>query len=166
MTTGRACAAGDLGVDELAEVVRWIATDETQWAHLVRLPATGRWWLRLYADAAVDVWLLTWLPGQFTDLHDHGPSAAAFSVVRGRLEEARLSSSGHLQISTCRPDAPTLVEAGVVHDVRALGSELAVSIHAYSPPLSLMTYYDLDDDGALRPVRYAETDEPEQELAG
>jgi predicted metal-dependent enzyme (double-stranded beta helix superfamily) len=163
MTANLAYATGNLRVDELADVVRWIAADETQWAHRVRAPGSDRWWTRLYADWALDVWLLTWLPGQFTDLHDHGDSAAAFAVARGELEEARLTFAGGRQISKCSGE-PTLVDVGVVHDVRAIGDELAVSIHAYSPPLTRMTYYDADD-GGLQVVRYVETNEPEQELS-
>src|SRR5215218_1534204 len=33
------------------------------------------------------IWLLTWLPGQGTPLHDHGDSAGAFAVARGTLTE-------------------------------------------------------------------------------
>src|SRR3954463_11005517 len=104
-------------LETLVDVVQWIAEDEEQWAHHVRVPGVDRWWTRLYAATGLDVWLLTWLPGQFTDLHDHGDSAAAFSVVRGRLEEARYVGSGALQISACGPEVPTRVESGVVRDV-------------------------------------------------
>jgi predicted metal-dependent enzyme (double-stranded beta helix superfamily) len=155
--------AGDLSVAELADVVRWVAADETQWAHRVRAPGADRWWTRLYDDPALDVWLLTWLPGHFTDLHDHGSSAAAFSVVRGDLEEARFAAPGEMQVDRCSRYVPTIVDAGVVHTVRAVGTELAVSIHAYSPPLTRMTYYAVDD-GGITVARSVETTEPEEEL--
>src|SRR3954453_14914011 len=93
-------------LETLVDVVQWIAEDEEQWMHHVRVPGADRWWTRLYAATGLDVWLLTWLPGQFTDLHDHGDSAAAFSVVRGRLEEARYVGTGALQISACGPEVP------------------------------------------------------------
>src|SRR4051812_39826506 len=42
----------------------------------------------LHADLdRAQVWLLSWLPDQGTPLHDHGPSAGAFAVVRGVLAE-------------------------------------------------------------------------------
>src|SRR3712207_8332217 len=60
----------------------------------------------LHEDLArAQVWLLSWLPGQGTGLHDHGGSAGALAVVRGTLSEAvgdrkstRLNSS-HANIS-------------------------------------------------------------------
>ena len=39
------------------------------------------------ADEHHEAWLLTWLPGQGTDWHDHGGSAGAFVVVQGALVE-------------------------------------------------------------------------------
>ena len=37
--------------------------------------------------SGVEAWLLTWLPGQGTEWHDHGGSAGAFLPVRGALTE-------------------------------------------------------------------------------
>ena len=37
-----------------------------------------------------EAWLLTWLPGQSTGLHDHGGSAGAFTVLSGVVEESTL----------------------------------------------------------------------------
>jgi hypothetical protein len=36
-----------------------------------------------------------------------------------------------------------------------------VSVHAYSPPLTAMSYYAVDDAGSLRRTRTVLTDEPE-----
>ena len=41
------------------------------------------------------------------------------------------------------------------------GTEPAVTIHAYSVPLTRMTYWARTDDGVLVPARTVETDEPE-----
>jgi len=70
----------------------------------------------------------------------HGDSAAAFVVVGGALTEARGHDgreiadrqrySGHVQT----------VERGVLHDVRNTSNEPAISIHAYSPRLTSMTF--------------------------
>ena len=93
----------------------------------------------------LEVWLISWLPGQSTGFHDHGGSAGAFGVVWGALDEF---------VATRRGAAPrvTSVTSGdvhafgprYVHDVRnSSGSSVAVSVHAYSPPLSTMTRYNL-----------------------
>ncbi len=51
-----------------------------------------RWHQRLYRDQRVDVWLISWLPTQGTQLHDHGGSSGAFTVLTGTLTEAVFST--------------------------------------------------------------------------
>jgi hypothetical protein len=51
-----------------------------------------------------------------------------------------------------------------VHDVRNLSTSPSVSVHAYSPPLTSMTYYDLSD-GNLTPIMSLATDDPEPAAA-
>lgn len=36
--------------------------------------ADARWRQRIYRDRRMDVWLISWLPEQGTQLHDHGGS--------------------------------------------------------------------------------------------
>jgi quercetin dioxygenase-like cupin family protein len=142
-----------LSLADLDELVRDPAAAEGAWAHLVRFGTDGdRWWTRLHGDDSVDVWLLTWLPGQATDLHDHGDSAAAFAITRGRLEEVRAQRDGLVQSTVHQEGEVTWVPAGAVHDVAAVDVP-AVSIHAYSPPLRWMTYFDVEGDGRLTATR-------------
>ena len=138
-----------LSLADLDELVRDLVADEGAWSHLVRFGTDGdRWWTRLHGDDSVDVWLLTWLPGQATDLHDHGDSAAAFAIARGRLEEVRAQRDGLVQSTVHQEGSVNWVPVGAVHDVAAVDVP-AVSIHAYSPPLRWMTYFDVEDDGRL-----------------
>ena len=56
---------------------------------------------------------------------------------------------------------------GWVHDVTwapagTLGAR-ALSVHAYSPPLTAMSYYEVTDRATLRRVRTELTDRPEGE---
>lgn len=152
---------------ELSALVRQLAAAPDVWLPRLRLPVPRqRWWTRLSSDPAVDVWLLSWLPGHATDLHDHGPSAAAFAVVRGELNEVRIGAGGRYVTVPRRPGSATALDVGVIHDVRGAGSRPAVSIHAYSPPLTQMTYYEIDRAGRLRARSTLETHEPEQEANG
>lgn len=163
MTTSLRPAA--LSLPELTTLVRSVAGDHALWQSRLRIPeGADRWWTRLSADSRVDVWLLSWLPGHHTDLHDHGESAAAFSVVRGRLIEIRADRTGHRTAYARSPGSTTWVAPGVVHDVRGAGTTPAVSIHAYSPPLREMNYYAPGRGGRLRVARTVRTDEPEQDL--
>src|SRR5256885_10429560 len=64
------------------------AADPGGWPVAPQFDAERRWYARLAtADSAdVEVWALTWLPGQSTDLHDHGGSSGVFVVVGGLLD--------------------------------------------------------------------------------
>jgi predicted metal-dependent enzyme (double-stranded beta helix superfamily) len=150
-----------LDATALSDVVRGFAADESLWVPRVRFgTADRRWWSRLHGDGRLDVWLLTWLPGHTTTLHDHGGSAAAYAVVQGALEEVRVADD-RLSREVMAAGSVVQVAPDVVHDVTGTGPAPAVSIHAYSPPLRLMTYYDLHD-GRLRRTHDVVSDEPEQ----
>jgi predicted metal-dependent enzyme (double-stranded beta helix superfamily) len=161
---GRAAATRDsLSLADLATLVRSVADNPDLWQPQLRIPDNGdeRWWTRLSADDRVDVWLLSWLPGHATELHDHGSSAAAFSVVRGRLVEVRADGRGARTSYTRTPGSVTWIAPGVIHDVRGSGPRPSVSIHAYSPPLQRMNFYGAGPRG-LRVIRSVPTEEPEE----
>jgi mannose-6-phosphate isomerase-like protein (cupin superfamily) len=143
----------------LTTLVREIAADEGLWRPSLVIPEGGkREWTRLSADADVDVWLLSWLPGHATELHDHGRSAAVFGVVDGLLTEWRLEAPGRRSEFRRSPGSAVWVPPGVIHDVHGAGDGPAVSVHAYSPPLRGMTFYD----AAGHALRTVETATPEE----
>jgi len=145
---------GLLGARQLADVVRGLAADPAQWLTRVRLNPAGRWYERIHLDDSHEVWVISWLPGQATGFHDHGGSAGAFAVVWGTLTERRVAGGVVTGQVLAKP-----VEAGgsrafgprYIHDVRnAASSAVAVSVHAYSPPLPEMTRYDLTSGGLVK----------------
>ena len=82
-----ALGAGRLTRDELLMVVGRIAADQSLWRPVVRHDPVRRWYGRLHTSPTLEVWLLGWVGGQDTRLHDHGGSSGAFSVVEGTLGE-------------------------------------------------------------------------------
>jgi predicted metal-dependent enzyme (double-stranded beta helix superfamily) len=133
----------------------------------VQYNADNRWHQRLYRDQRLDIWLISWLPTQGTQLHDHGGSSGAFTVLSGQLNEAiyrRSALHGPLTEQLRSTGAAVGFGPRYVHDVRNLSSEPAVSVHAYSPPLSTMNFYDITDDGTLHRSATLATEDPEPEL--
>jgi predicted metal-dependent enzyme (double-stranded beta helix superfamily) len=129
---------------QLAAKVRQLTATPAEWVTRVRLDPEGRWYERIQADDGFEVWLISWLPGQSTGFHDHGSSAGAFGVVWGSLDECVLPRSGAgIQVNQVTSGTVRSFGQRHVHDVRnsATGT-VAVSVHAYSPPLSSMTRYD------------------------
>jgi predicted metal-dependent enzyme (double-stranded beta helix superfamily) len=156
-----------LSPTELIELTRFFADEVTRERYpFIAYDAQRRWHQRIYRDPRIDIWLLSWLPAQGTELHDHGGSAGAFTVLSGVLSEVvhRPGRSADPLVESAR-QAGESVGFGprYVHDVRNLGTEPALSVHAYSRPLALMNYYELDGD-RLRRLRSVATEDPEPVL--
>ena len=139
MTTETAVMISPRSLTDLADTVRSLAGRPEDWMHRVQLRCGERWFECVEQGPNHDVWLISWLPGQGTGFHDHGGSSGAFAVVLGALEEHRAGAD------------PLIVRSGearafgseYAHDVRNVSQAPAVSIHAYSPPLTRMNKYEL-----------------------
>jgi predicted metal-dependent enzyme (double-stranded beta helix superfamily) len=147
----------------LHRLVTDLAADTARWRDQLRWSTAERWYAHVAGTPQYDVWLLSWTPGQGTELHDHGGSAGAFHVLTGALRET---------VATAAPTGTRLTEQTVgagrtvafgpahVHDVAHTGGRPAASLHVYSPPLRSMTYYDTAA-GELRPARTVSGSGPE-----
>ncbi|MEU9652415.1 cysteine dioxygenase family protein [Streptomyces sp. NPDC048110] len=120
-------------VAEFAGLLRSLAADRTAWEHLVRYDATTRWYHRLRTGPGYEVWLLSWVPGQGSGRHDHGPSSGVWTVLEGTLTEHTERGTRALRAGTQRVFAP-----GHVHEVVNDALEPAVSLHVYYPGLTEM----------------------------
>jgi Cysteine dioxygenase type I len=153
----------DLSREELAEIARTVALERSAWSHLVRRDTTKRHYAQLHRDPHLDVWLLCWTDDQDTGLHDHDVSAGAVYVCEGSLVEERLvhREGAFSRIAVGRAAGSTFdFDASHVHCIRHSGGpRLAVSIHAYSPALCRMGYYETGADGVLRRVSMSYADE-------
>jgi Cysteine dioxygenase type I len=128
------------------------------------IPTDDRWFARLRSDDELDVWLISWVHGQATELHDHGGSLGALTLISGALHEYRWDGE---ELRHRRLDAGDQAgfPLGWVHDVTWAPGEHssapALSVHAYSPPLTAMSYYEVTHRNSLRRVRTKLTDTPE-----
>jgi len=123
----------------LANIVSLFASSDG-WLEKVRLSAERRWYERVYHGPDHDVWVISWLPGQSTGFHDHGASSGAFIVATGILEEHRPGERPRV----IHPGEARAFGPDYAHDVRNRSLAPAISIHAYSPPLSEMNEFELD----------------------
>ncbi|MFC9993148.1 cysteine dioxygenase [Nocardia sp. NPDC127526] len=135
-------------------------------------PTEKRWAARLIADDEVDLWLISWVADKHTELHDHAGSLGALTVLSGALSEYRWNGRD-LRRRTLTAGDQASFPLGWVHDVvRAPDVEAGISgpldptlsVHAYSPPLTAMSYYEVTGHGTLRRTRSVLTDQPEGEL--
>ncbi|MDH2416300.1 cysteine dioxygenase family protein [Nocardioides sp. CER19] len=160
-----AATGRQLSLAELRDVVERYADDVRAGQYHAEFHTEERWHVRIHQDADVDVWLISWTMEQGTELHDHGGSSGAFTVVDGTLNEyvwsgASQGAPGRL-VDNLRRDRQTIAFGPhYVHDVRNHLEAPAVSVHAYSPPIRLMHYYDAAEGSLLRWAS-SWTDDPE-----
>ncbi len=140
----------DTRLDHLAIATRY-AADPDSWPVAPRFNAADRWYHRLAQEPDHEVWLLTWLPGQGTDLHDHGGSAGAFTVRSGALTEDTVAAGPD---GAPRVTARELGEGAGrrfgtrhIHRITNRSNRPAVSIHVYGPALTTMTRYRIGAAG-------------------
>jgi mannose-6-phosphate isomerase-like protein (cupin superfamily) len=104
-----------------------LAAATSLWRPLVRFDTARRVTTRLPGPAGVEVWLGTWLPGQASDLHDHGSAVAALVVVEGALVERSPDDGDRLvRIETGQV---AVLGPGALHSVSNDQPVPAVSIH-------------------------------------
>ncbi|RKT05022.1 hypothetical protein BX286_3004 [Streptomyces sp. 3211.6] len=133
-------------VADFVGLARSLAEDRASWEHLVQYDATTRWYHRLRivpqaldsaraggAPIGYEVWLLSWVPGQGSGLHDHGGSSGVLTVLDGELTEH--TPRGRL---THRAGAQRVFAPGYAHEVVNDTLEGAVSLHVYFPGLTEM----------------------------
>ena len=145
-----------MSVDELAALTASAADALAAGRVDVRRSVPGSEGILLSRDRHVDVWLMEWTGTPFCELHDHGGSLGALTVLEGEVVEWHWSPGPPGPAATAEeafaggpgPTRRVLAEGdsaafplGHVHDV---SSRLpgARSVHAYSPPLSALAYYE------------------------
>jgi len=134
----------------LAQIVGTVAAEPCSWSDVVRFGTGRRWYQRLELADDYEVWLLTWMQGQSTGFHDHGDAAGAFAVIQGQVRERTVTGAEPLVTDR-------VVAAGgrrsfgpqYVHDVANVSAEPAITVHAYSPPLTDMRRYELTGSGLV-----------------
>ena len=124
----------------LAPAVHWPGALDTQ----------SRSWRLMARTPDFDAWLIAWPKGGKVELHDHGTSTGAVSVISGALVEAVpwRDDTGRLTLVRHELQAGATLGfgAGHVHDVTNESDEHALSLHVYSPALTSMTFYELAED--------------------
>ncbi len=141
---------GELSEADLVELVQRIAETPALWQPLVIVDAKQRRYELLYEDDRVDVWVLSWMPGQRTGFHDHDRSRVGLICAQGALDEGSLALAGDVESIRMNAGVSRSGPGGYIHAVAHHSGEPAVSIHAYSPPLTCVGQYRADQDGRLR----------------
>ncbi len=138
-----------LGPEQLERFAAALAADPARWRHLIRHERDTRVYEQIFSDERVNAWLICWSDNQDTGFHDHDESAGGIAVIAGRVREERLVMGSPPLVRKLSAGACFNVPASAIHRVLHAGTEPAVTIHAYSPPLTRMGAYRVGPDGGL-----------------
>jgi hypothetical protein len=120
------------------------------WANATDLVLLERRYELLDRTADFELWLVHWPTDGALVLHDHGGSSGAFHVVWGALDETSTTRRGHvLHQQRLAPSEGKSFGPAYVHSVVNSEHTVATSIHAYSPPLTSMNFYETSPAGLV-----------------
>jgi mannose-6-phosphate isomerase-like protein (cupin superfamily) len=139
---GLELSATRLSIEELERVVQAVAAKPALFEDLVVDDETNRWRLLLFKTDNYEIKILGWEIEQRSDWHDHGGSSGSFVVTQGTLSEIHRADD-HVSTESRRFKAGDIGTFGpdYVHDMVYESGKPAVSVHAYSPPLTGFTSY-------------------------
>ncbi len=153
----------DLGRDAtlagIAQALTAAALTPDDVAPFVRPNPTAYHRARVIRHDQFEVLVMTWLPGQASDPHDHSGSVCALQAINGRAVEGEYSvaADGFADLEFESELASGHVSAGQdagVHTVRnPSATELLVTVHVYSPPLGEVRRYTQRPGAVVRRPR-------------
>ena len=106
-----------------------------------------------FRDERATVVLIAWLPGQFSDIHDHGGVDCVFRILRGVGVERRyaLDGEGNARLASEDRYLPGSVVLSTDDDIHALGNDAAsaetlITLHVYRPEARMRVYRPSRED--------------------
>jgi predicted metal-dependent enzyme (double-stranded beta helix superfamily) len=138
-----------LTTDELCELVTRLAARPDLWEPLIVSDRARRRYRLLFEDPRLDVWVLSWMPGQATGYHDHCASNVALTALQGSVLERQLRAGEPSIERRLLPGPVQPGPAGYIHSVAHRSGAPAATLHAYSPPLVEVGQYRAGPGGAL-----------------
>lgn len=135
---GSAPAIGSCGLD-LTETLKGFVRDRGEaFRELARFIPGDHYNRELvYSTGDLELWLLSWMPGQVSTIHDHGGAITVTTILSGSLYEERFEPIAGC--TTVRPSWTSLRGVGEVdpidpteiHRVTPIGR--VVTLHLYAP---------------------------------
>jgi quercetin dioxygenase-like cupin family protein len=141
-----------LSTHELEEFVLALADRPELWSRHVRHDEGGRVYEQIWDEEHVNAWVICWSEDQDTGFHDHDESAAGIVVVSGRVREERLRLGAAPRVREAGAGQVFSMPPVAIHRVLHAGDGPAVTIHAYSPPLTRSGAYRVGPGGELERV--------------
>jgi mannose-6-phosphate isomerase-like protein (cupin superfamily) len=135
---------------ELDRFVHALVAQRELWEHHVRHADDVRVYEQIWDDEHVNAWVICWSEDQDTGFHDHDLSGASIAVISGSVREDRLRLGSGPLSRVIEAGSSFTVPPVAIHRVMHTGPAPAVTIHAYSPPLTRTGVYRVGETGELQ----------------
>jgi mannose-6-phosphate isomerase-like protein (cupin superfamily) len=154
-----------LTIEELERFVADLAATPERWQQHVRHSDDMRVYELICDEEDVNAWVICWSTDQDTGFHDHDRSAAGIAVISGEVREDRLRMGSSPSSRVIQGGSTFTVPPTAIHRVLHAGERPAVTIHAYSPPLTRTGAYRIGPGGELERESHSFEEELRAELA-
>ena len=98
----------------------------------------------VFRNEDYELFVVSWMPGKGSTIHDHSKNIYLFKILRGELIEERYSNEIKLENSTLfnGNDIGYIENEEGLHRMLNKTDEIVVSLHLYSPPNYKIKSYD------------------------
>jgi len=98
----------------------------------------------VFRNEDYELFVVSWMPGKGSTIHDHSKNGCLFKILRGELIEERYSNEIKLENSTLfnGNDIGYIENEEGLHRMLNKTDEIVVSLHLYSPPNYKIKSYD------------------------
>jgi quercetin dioxygenase-like cupin family protein len=138
-----------LGAPQLAGLTGTLAQHYADWSALITPDPDRRVYRQIWDHPSANAWMIAWCPGQDTGWHDHDDAGAAITALHGEVFEERMQLGGGTVSRLIAAGQVFHVPATAIHRVRHAGTDAAVTVHCYSPPLQRQGSYSVGPSGEL-----------------
>jgi mannose-6-phosphate isomerase-like protein (cupin superfamily) len=135
--------------EELERFAAELAASPERWRDVLLRAGDVRAYDLVFSDEEVNAWAICWLYDSDTGWHDHDESSGAIAVISGNVREERLVLGAEPRVRHLGPGETFVVPSTAIHRVLHDGGGPALTIHAYSPPLTRMGAYRVAVSGEL-----------------
>jgi cysteine dioxygenase len=103
----------------------------------------------VFRNEDYELFIVSWMPGKGSSIHDHSKNGCLFKILRGELIEERYSMNEiKLESSTLfnENNIGYIENEEGLHRMLNKTEEIVVSLHLYSPPNYKIKSYDKNED--------------------
>ena len=100
----------------------------------------------VFRNDNLEIYIITWIPGASTRIHDHPEKGCLLKVLQGELTETEYTKDdldiNYKNTKTLKKDDIGFQISNVIlHKINNNTPDISVSLHIYSKPNFMITYY-------------------------